>query len=301
MITQTFVDANNCLCIIPENYWEYNMITEKQRLQRKKGIGASDSPIIMGFSSYKTPLVLYMEKLGLINDTHDETELQYWGNELESVVRDHFSRFNNVEVTTPDTLVSEKYSHMLANLDGFIPEWNAVLEVKCSDKYMRNEWGPDDTDIIPMQYLVQVAHQCIVANADRGYIAVLIGGNEYRQFCYNRDAELEKLIIDASKEFWYENVLQKKEPDCITIDDARLKYRTTEPGKTINPDAFTLTHLNALRDARDKRVALQIIENGCKLQIMEYMKDAEALVDETGTPMVTLKPTVKGSRVFLLK
>ena len=72
------------------------MLTPEQREARKKGIGASDTPIIMGFSSYKTPYQLYLEKLGLVDDTEKETEVQYWGNELERPIMRHFIKVNKV-------------------------------------------------------------------------------------------------------------------------------------------------------------------------------------------------------------
>jgi len=67
---------------------------------------------------------------------------------------------------------------------------------------MAHEWGEDGSDTIPMQYLVQVAHYCATLNADCAYIAVLIGGNQYREFKYTRDLQLEATPNDAAKKFW---------------------------------------------------------------------------------------------------
>jgi putative phage-type endonuclease len=178
------------------------MITEEQRKARMMGIGGSDMSIILGLSTYKTPYVLYLEKKGLIESAYKETEQQYWGNKLEGVIRQHFTATHNIDVHEPETLIHPLYDFLRANVDGYIPAWNAVLEIKCSDKYMRHEWGDADSDAIPMQYLCQVAHYCAVTNADKAIIAVLIGGNEYREFTYIRDLELEAKLIDAASTFW---------------------------------------------------------------------------------------------------
>ena len=39
------------------------MITEKQRLERKKSIGGSDVAAILGLSPWKTPGDVYLEKI----------------------------------------------------------------------------------------------------------------------------------------------------------------------------------------------------------------------------------------------
>jgi len=178
------------------------MITEAQREERKLGIGGSDMPIILGLSNYKTPYQLYLEKIGESVGDDAQTPYQYWGQQLESVIRDEFAKRNNVIVETPDTSIHPFHDYLRGNVDGFIPAWNAVLEVKCSAGFMAHEWGEDGSDVIPMQYLVQVAHYCAVLNADFAYIAVLIGGNDYREFKYTRNFELESKIMDAAKTFW---------------------------------------------------------------------------------------------------
>ena len=278
------------------------MITEQQRIERRAGVGSSDSPIIMGFSGYKTPYQLYRDKLGLDSDTEDkETELQYWGNQLEPLIVSHFRRLHDVDVTLPDTLVSKEYPHMRANLDGWIPEWNAVLEVKCSDKYMRNEWGVDGTDTIPMLYLVQVAHQCIVTNADKGIIAVLIGGNEYREFTYQLHAEFEQTIIDATSAFWFDNVLAKAEPESITIDDSRLKYREVNPDTSVRANDEMLACIETLSLTKSKLKELDKIEKQAKMKVMEFMQHNECLVNESGQPLVSYKADARGNRRFLVK
>lgn len=277
------------------------MISEEQRQRRKLGVGASDSPIIMGFSGYKTPYQLYLEKCGLVEDDNEETERQYWGNQLEGVIRDHFARLNKVEVCVPDTIYHPEKPYMLANLDGYIAESNAVVEIKCADSFTRGEWGECGSDVVPMLYLVQVAHQCIVQNASMGYIGVLIGGNEYRQYEYHRDSELEGMILSAVDDFWLNNVQKRVDPASINIEDSRLKWKeVNEESKIVidNTIADVLTEMTKYREIRKK---LEKAEEKSKMQIMEYMKSCECLTDQAGKPLVTLKANARGTRVFLLK
>ncbi len=276
------------------------MITDKQRVERNLGIGGSDMPIILGLSSYKTPYQLYLEKTGLIEVNNEETPVQYWGNRLEAIVREEFALRNNVKVETPDTVVHPFHDYLRGNVDGYIPEWNSILEVKCSSQFMAYEWGEDGSDVIPMQYLVQVAHYCAVMNADSAYIAVLIGGNDYREFKYKRDLELESIVIDAAKEFW-DCVQNKKAPAPIKQIDLKLMYPKHDPEKMVSVNNDISEQLTKLTETKFKIKELNEIEEKFKFNIMQFMQDAECLVDESGKPVVSWKANKKGSRTFLLK
>lgn len=278
------------------------MITAEQKQARKNGVGASDTPIIMGFSNYKTPYQLYRDKLGLDDIEQKETEQQYWGNRLESIIVEEYSKKNDVRVIYSPPMVHKlDKPYMFANLDALIPTENAVLEVKTVDKFQKHLWGTEGTDIIPMAYLVQVAHQCIVTNAEYGVIACLIGGNEYKEYRYNRDSELEAMICEAVDNFWFNHVLKKIDPASITIDDSRLKYGNVNPDTIIVANDDIIIPIQTINDAKRIKKEQDKIEEDAKMKVFEFMQNNETLVDQTGKTLVSLKKNVKGSRVFLLK
>lgn len=276
------------------------MITEQQREERKLGIGGSDMPIILGLSSYKTPYQLYLEKIGEDSTDYEMTPFQYWGHQLEGIVRDEFSKRNNITVECPDTVIHPFHPFLRGNVDGFIPEWNAVLEVKCASSFMANEWGEDGSDIIPMPYLVQVAHYCAVLNADCAYIAVLIGGNDYREYKYTRDATLENKVIDAAQKFW-ECVQKRTPPEPINQIDLKLLYPKHDPEKMKVIEPEMAEQLTTLYDTRFKIKQLNEVEEKYKFNIMQFMQDAECLTDQSGRPIVSWKANKRGTRTFLMK
>lgn len=277
------------------------MITEEQRLERKNYIGGSDMPIILGLSSYKTPYQLYCEKKGIIENIFEQTQLQYWGNQLEVLIRKEFRKRNRVKVTTPkETIAHPFYDFLRGNLDGFIPKWNAVFEAKCSHQFMAQHWGESDSDVIPMEYLVQVAFYCSVTNADSAHVAVLIGGNEYRQFKYTRDLELEKTIIDTACEFW-QAIQDGKPPPAIRQSDIKLMFPKTKIDSTITINNEMKEPLKVLRETRRRINNDKSIQDDAKLMLMSYMEDNEFLMDENNEPIISWKQNKKGSRIFLLK
>lgn len=277
------------------------MITEEQRLERKNYIGGSDMPIILGLSSYKTPYQLYCEKKGIIESTFEQTQLQYWGNQLEVLIRKEFRKRNRIKVTTPkETITHPFYDFLRANIDGFIPKWNSIFEAKCSHQFMAQHWGESDSDTIPMEYLVQVAFYCSVTNADSAHIAVLIGGNEYRQFKYKRDLELETTIIDSAVAFW-EAMQNNVPPPAIRQSDLKLMFPKVKIDSTISINNEIKPSLDVLRETKLKINELEKIQNDSKFKLMEFMKDNECLVDSDNNTIVTWKETKRGTRTFLLK
>lgn len=277
------------------------MLTPEQHEKRKKGIGGSDVAVIFGLSNYKTPYALYLEKLGLIEPDLMITEQQEWGHLLEPVIRNRFATLHNVTIEQLDIIEHPIFPFLLGNLDGYIVEWDAVHECKCSDKFMKNMWGDDGSDYIPLTYLLQVAHYCMVKNCMKAYISVLIGGNEYREFVYNRDYELENDILNACIGFW-DAVKQQTPPEPVNIDDLRLRYGKPESiTSAIEADSKALEYIDRLREAKEQLKHLQQLENDYKFKIMKYMENAECLTDEFGKPVATWKMNKKGSRTFLIK
>jgi len=273
------------------------MLTEAQRQLRQSGIGGSDMPIIMGVSSYKTPFQLYLEKTGPLPE-NETTEAQFWGHEMEPVIRKHFARKYNVDIETPDTIKHPEIDFLLANIDGYIPSLNAILEVKTSRA--SSAWADRDNNPMVMQYLIQVAHYCIVTNASCAYIAILIGGNEYHEIKYERNNILETEIIKRAKEFWH--CVQTKTPPAPTNQlDLRLMFPKHHPDKIKKIDPFLNQKISSFTDTRSKIKQLNELEDKYKFDIMQFMGDAECLVDDEGKPIISWKANKKGSRMFLVK
>lgn len=282
------------------------MLTDAQKALRKNGIGASETAMIMGFSNYKTPYMLWCEKLGMLDAEEEMTEQQEWGHRIEPVIRAKYSEIHGVDVVVPDTLFHPERPYMFAHLDGYVAATHSVMEAKNVSEFAKQEWGIEGTDKIPMAYLIQVAHQCIVTEevygrCDYGDVACLIGGNKYKEYRYERDAELEQFILTAIDTFWTERIIPRVEPESITIEDTRHKYRETKPEATVCCTTDISAALSSLNAVKDRMKQLARDEEKYKIQVMEFMKHNEYLINDSGQVVVTCKPNARGSRVFLLK
>jgi putative phage-type endonuclease len=276
------------------------MITEQQRRDRQLGIGGSDMPIILGLSSYKTPYQLYLEKIGESNEIQEESVVQRRGRKLESFVRSEFEEEYKVKVETPDTLIHPTYSFLRANVDGYIPELNAIWEGKTSIPSNFREWQDNDESVIPLRHMVQLAHYCAVSNADKAYISVFFSTIDLRHLIYERNLQIEQKIIEAAKEFW--NCVENRIPPEPTKQiDLRLMYPKHNPDKTKTITPIIAQQLTTLTETRFKIKELSEVEDEHKFNIMQFMEDAECLVNESGQLAASWKSNKRGSRTFLLK
>lgn len=275
------------------------MLTEQQLQNRKKGLGASDSAIHMGYSSFKTPYVLYLEKKGLLDPEPDD-EVRMWGKKLEKVILEHYGELHDCTVITPDTVYHKEYDYIFANLDGYVCDQNVVVEAKTANAFVKKKWDKAQEDGIPMEYLIQIAKQCHIIDAAYGVCAVLIGGCEYLEFTYNRDAELENIIIEEDIKFW-DCVVNSREPEVKSSGDCRLKYKETIPEQTVLCDKNIYSYYQRLLELKEQQKGLKEVEEKSKVRIMDYMKNHEFLHGEDGNILVSWKPNKKGTRVFNIK
>ncbi len=128
---------------------------------RKQGIGASDAPVIMGVSPWKTPYELWEEKTGRATKPVNEW-ITRKGNNLEPVARAHFEFMHGFEM---HPLLAQHYQCPIlrASMDGFNRERNVGLEIKFSGKA---DFAGAIDGRIPDKYFPQLQHQLIVSGAE---------------------------------------------------------------------------------------------------------------------------------------
>lgn len=187
-----------------------NMPYEEWLSYRKKGIGGSDASVVCGISKYKSPMELWLDKTNQL-PYQEAGESAYWGTQLETLVRNEFTKRTGIEVRQLNQLLqSEDKPFMLANLDGVCehPTYGTcVFEAKTASAYKANEWE----DSIPDEYMLQIQHYMAVTGYKGTYIAVLIGGNTFRWRFIERDEEMIAMLIQLESDFW-EHVLSETPP-----------------------------------------------------------------------------------------
>jgi len=126
---------------------------------RKKYIGSSDAPVIMGVSPWKTPYQLWQEKTGFEEHNQENRNTQY-GKMMEPVARSayEFETKDFVSTESEDTIVFHKeINFLMASLDGVALIQNLAIEIKnCNAE--DHDWA-STYQLVPEKYFPQIQHQ----------------------------------------------------------------------------------------------------------------------------------------------
>jgi len=264
-------------------------LTPEQIESRKLTIGGSDIGAILGENNYKTAYDIWEEKVEGKTIDLSRNKSVVIGNLLEdSLIRKYESENMNL-CSRQDTEYHKQYKFLSANLDGiavsngyskeeFFDEKN-IVEIKTASCFNKDEWGESGSQIVPKQYYAQVAHYMLVTGINRadifvGFIDDKIIGEilcelnktflninykpdfyeivekiETRLYTFNRDEEIEGLILEAGVSF-YDNHMRPwiehgiKNPPKMDFSNKgfqeclRKKYSIVEESEIILPDKF---------------------------------------------------------------
>lgn len=169
---------------------------------RKCGIGGSDVAAILGISKWNSAISLWLDKTNQTNEPVEENEAMQWGTIMEPIIRNHFAEVTGKTVVEVKAMLQHlEHPFMLADVDGLTTddEGNpAILEIKTASEYKRAEWEND----IPSYYQTQVQHYLCVTGVQKAYVAVLIGGNSFKVYEVEADAEIQSMLIAVERKFW---------------------------------------------------------------------------------------------------
>lgn len=252
--------------------------------ERSKGIGGSDVATVLGLNPYKTPLSLWEEKTGKTKGS-PAGEAAYWGTTLEDVVAKEFSKRTGMKIQRVNFLLSTgENGWMRGNIDraivneqiaktvrvnkpekaaetGLMLSTDVGLECKTANAFMADKWGPSqEAEIvsgnvvtehqIPLYYETQIQWYMAVTGIETFYVAVLIGGQDYRMYEVKRDEDVIDAIVSKCRDFWENHVLKDIPPAPVNVDDIKKMYSRDngEMAEATNEQAIDIGELRNLKE-----------------------------------------------------
>ena len=174
-----------------------NQNTPEWHRWRMQGIGASDAPVIMGETAFKSPRTLWSIKTGRIQEASAGPAARR-GRELEHFARRAYERQTGIQVE-PLCLVHEQFDWMRASLDRLSFDGSTLVEIKCPLN-LRDRTSVEEGRI-PSQYHAQLQHQLEVSGAEQAHYWSFHGTDgilvEIRP-----DKEYAKRLVEAEAAFW---------------------------------------------------------------------------------------------------
>lgn len=273
------------------------MLTKEQLEARRKVITGTDASIILGVNPYESVIELWQRKLGYLEEKDlSDNPMVRAGILLEPVVKQMFEDKTGkiVDRFHGDMVISQRIPWMAGTLDGWLPNERAVVEFKTAR--FEHGWGKQGENIIPKHYLCQVAHYMAVTNADYAYVAVLIGGWDFRYYVIDKNEALEKLIIKKETEFFHKNMQEQQMPEPRNLDDIVTKYQNETLKDPIIADRDIMELVKQLKHFNKINKQGEKVVKALKDEIALFMKNHETLLSPDGQPILTWKPTKDGVR-----
>lgn len=173
---------------------------------RKLGISASDIPVVLGLSPYKTPYQLWAEKTGRYNtvDISANPNVRR-GNRLEDTIRMSAEQQSG-HLLVPVCGEYTAWRPLRASFDG-VDILNRPHEFKApSDKQYEDVMANGVASAAYIIYEAQTQAQAIVANQTEGFLYFYRetqAGPEGMMFEITLTVERRDEIITAAKQFWH--------------------------------------------------------------------------------------------------
>lgn len=240
-------------------------------MDRRGSIGGSDAGPICDVSPYKSPLEVYLEKMGHATE-REATCSMMMGTFFEPMIADSLAEATglnvikqfDVKVTSPD------HDWMTCRADGLIDGERGIVECKTTF----SPFSDLANGKIPDTYMLQCQHNIAVHGADYCYLAYyVVEPNKSPRFNHikiERDDSLIADLIKIESRFWYENVLKQVPPSIRYDADA-----TSELLKKLHPQA----KIEAVKDVADIEPVIESYTS-IQVQIKELEAKKEALGNE---------------------
>lgn len=221
-----------------------SQLSPEQLALRKQGLGASEVAAVLGLDPYRTALDVYLEKTGQAAP-FEGNRFTKWGNRLEDdIVDEYLERHTEMIIADGTTQVGPE-PWMLATPDrvaNLLPLstgecWG--LECKCRGAYQHGNWGEEGTDEVPHAVAIQCHWGMVVTGLLRWDVAVLLGGNDYREYTLRYDPAIALEIVARARAFWFDHVVAKVHPPFTGAESDHKFLLRTYPTHTSEVVAAT--------------------------------------------------------------
>lgn len=300
-----------------------NVITSSNREDwlklRTKGIGGSDVAAALGLSPWRTPVELWQDKRGE-SEPQPTSDSMHFGTILEDIVAKEFQERTGMKVQRVNyTFADGDDDWMRANIDRAIvnpdisgnvravkdPQagkpfitTDAILECKTASAFSAALWGDSQEDEIkagkivtehriPLYYETQVQWYMRLTGVPVCYVAVLIGGNDFRMYRIDRNEEAITAIVEKCRVFWFDYVKAGVAPEPMDIDDIRHLYRR-EVGPMVEASAAAAVAIGEYRNLKGQAETIKKQMDAVATQIAGFIGENEGLLLD-GKKAVTFK------------
>ena len=259
-------------------------------VKRLEGIGGSEVGSAMDVNPFCSSAKLYKIKVGeLVDDvSSDAADL---GHILEPWILDKYEQKEGIKLERPGDRVYRHplYSWLFAHVDGLVIGQRKGVDAKSTglmNWQAAKGFGKAGTDEVPKSILCQCVLYMSIFDYDQWDVAALIAGGGVRFFHVYRDLELEKIVIDKLKYFWFENVQKRNPPEPKNVEDADILYTSANLDPVESTPDIHQKYLERFKVKKKIAVAIKELEE-IDFDLKKFIMDHSELVSLGEETMIT--------------
>jgi putative phage-type endonuclease len=221
----------------------------RKELTTRGMVGGSDASTLLGLNQYKSPINMFYQAVGLVDQPNKMNSAMLHGKQLEDYVAKCWQYWDGTEegwVNNTNTgnkikkyrkvkaiIINPKFPSLFANIDGRIVQHPdrtdpGILEVKTMSGYSADMWEAG----IPPGYYAQIQHYMLVTGLKWGELVYLKDGRELGVVKFEEDKDMQNRILDAANEF-----KERVEMAYAAIKDARSPEEAMQLASNYEPPA----------------------------------------------------------------
>jgi putative phage-type endonuclease len=232
--------------------------------ERSSGVGASEAAAAAGLDPYRSPLDLYLQKLGLKDRVRATVPMRV-GNALEPLMAELYREETGRTLEAAQVFYRDRdRPHVFATVDGIAD--GRVVEFKTTTG--RNKDVGSDGDELPCGWILQVQQQMHVTGRPVADVAVLVDGRDFRLFTLERDDALLAALLPRLDAFWA--LVQGRNPPPVSApgDAELLAYLPFEGADAIRLGADEQAIAEKDDECRARIRELTAARDGCRAALM---------------------------------
>lgn len=257
---------------IPTRQWVEN---------RKNYIGGSEVAAILGQSTHKTPLQVWMLKQELVEPV-ESTPIMAFGNYFEPIMAEYFEELTGLKTRRVNTpFVHEEHDFLRANIDRQIlnaegVDGTGILELKTTNSHRLKSLDGQ----YPLSWEYQVQWYLGITGYSYGYLFIYERDTceFYEPIYIERDEELIEELQRRVTRWWNIHMIGGNRPAPQNEEDLLILHPNSSDGKVVeaSPTAFQL--YKELVEVRENKKALSEDETRLKNLLKDEIGDAERMV-----------------------
>ena len=233
---------------------------------RRTGIGGTDAAAILGLSPWRSPMDVWLDKMGHVQHEildPEREDLLFLGSAIEPIVAALYSRkTGRALLPIEGVLRHPKFPVILGSPDRLVVGEPRGVEIK-TEHVFSDKFGDPGTDEVPEHYAAQCAVYMAITDRDAWDLALLHGGAKFSIYTLERDRATESGMIEFLVDWWNRHVVGNTPPE-IDGSDGAARYLAQRFERNVLPLA------NA--ESEEERLAIELGKIRAQFQEIEDYK-----------------------------